>query len=255
MQPAACASRYTSKERDPESGLDDFGARYYTSNLGRFVTPDWDAKPIDVPYATFGNPQSLNLYSYVQNNPTTIGDPDGHMSMSPPVLEEAEEVLEVVETVGTTTEAGAVAGGETGAEVGAVGGTFVEPGGGTAAGAGGGAVIGGVIGGAAGLYVGGKYVYDHKYKDPGPPPAPLAPKPPATPDTAPKPANPAPPSPAGEHDKGARPSTKDKHEKVRPGTSPPPNYKPDRKFKQPKDDKKKDQKPPYVRKDRDKPAS
>jgi hypothetical protein len=31
-----------------------------------------------VPYANFGNPQSLNLYAYVENNPTTLGDPDGH---------------------------------------------------------------------------------------------------------------------------------------------------------------------------------
>ena len=31
-----------------------------------------------MPYAHFGNPQSLNLYSYVENNPTTFGDPDGH---------------------------------------------------------------------------------------------------------------------------------------------------------------------------------
>ena len=42
------------------------------------MTPDWAAKPVTVPYAHFGNPQSLNLYSYVQNNPTTVGDPDGH---------------------------------------------------------------------------------------------------------------------------------------------------------------------------------
>jgi RHS repeat-associated protein len=55
-----------------------FGARYYGSSLGRFMTPDWAAKPIAVPYAHYGNPQSLNLYSYVQNNPTTVGDPDGH---------------------------------------------------------------------------------------------------------------------------------------------------------------------------------
>lgn len=31
-----------------------------------------------MPYAHYGNPQSLNLYGYVQNNPTTFGDPDGH---------------------------------------------------------------------------------------------------------------------------------------------------------------------------------
>ncbi|HTC93412.1 MAG TPA: RHS repeat-associated core domain-containing protein [Terriglobales bacterium] len=70
--------KFTGKERDPETGLDYFGARYYGSSIGRFITPDWAAKPVTVPYANFGNPQSLNLYSYVKNNPTTFGDPDGH---------------------------------------------------------------------------------------------------------------------------------------------------------------------------------
>ena len=70
--------KFTGKERDSESGLDEFGARYYASSLGRFMIPDWAAKPTNVPYANFGNPQSLNLYSYVENNPTTTGDPDGH---------------------------------------------------------------------------------------------------------------------------------------------------------------------------------
>jgi RHS repeat-associated protein len=69
--------KFTGKERDADSGLDMFGARYYGSSLGRFMTPDWATKPTNVPYAHFGNPQSLNLYSYVQNNPTTVGDPDG----------------------------------------------------------------------------------------------------------------------------------------------------------------------------------
>jgi RHS repeat-associated protein len=70
--------KFTGKERDSETGLDYFGARYYGNALGRFLTPDWAAHPIAVPYANFGNPQSLNLYSYVENNPTTMGDPDGH---------------------------------------------------------------------------------------------------------------------------------------------------------------------------------
>jgi RHS repeat-associated protein len=70
--------KFTGKERDSESGLDNFGARYDASSLGRFMTPDWAAKPTAVPYAHYGNPQSLNLYSYVNNNPTTFGDPDGH---------------------------------------------------------------------------------------------------------------------------------------------------------------------------------
>jgi RHS repeat-associated protein len=75
--------RFTGKERDnetcnPGACLDYFGARHYSFTIGRFMTPDWAAKPTDVPYANFGNPQSLNLYSYTQNNPATFGDPDGH---------------------------------------------------------------------------------------------------------------------------------------------------------------------------------
>lgn len=72
------ASRYTGKERDAESNLDMFGARYYSSSLGRFMTPDWAAGPNPVPYANFGDPQSLNLYGYVRNNPLAKADLDGH---------------------------------------------------------------------------------------------------------------------------------------------------------------------------------
>ena len=70
--------KFTGKERDSETGLDYFGARYYSNWTGRFLTPDWAAKATAVPYANFGNPQSLNLYTYGKNNPTTFGDPDGH---------------------------------------------------------------------------------------------------------------------------------------------------------------------------------
>jgi RHS repeat-associated protein len=70
--------KFTGKERDSESGLDYFGARYYSNGLGRFITPDWAAKAVDVPYAEFADPQSLNLYSYVRNIPTAKADPDGH---------------------------------------------------------------------------------------------------------------------------------------------------------------------------------
>ncbi len=70
--------KYGGHERDNESGLDYYGARYYGSALGRFLTPDWAENATAVPYADFGNPQSLNLYSYTKNNPTTFGDADGH---------------------------------------------------------------------------------------------------------------------------------------------------------------------------------
>ena len=70
--------KFTGKERDAETGLDDFGARYYVSTLGRFMSPDWDAKPVTVPYASFGDPQTLNLDSYVENAPLNKVDADGH---------------------------------------------------------------------------------------------------------------------------------------------------------------------------------
>jgi RHS repeat-associated protein len=70
--------KFTGKERDTESGLDNFGARYNSSSLGRFMTPDWSAEVEPVPYAKLGNPQSLNLYSYVLNNPMTLFDTNGH---------------------------------------------------------------------------------------------------------------------------------------------------------------------------------
>ncbi|MFZ0819429.1 MAG: RHS repeat-associated core domain-containing protein, partial [Candidatus Acidiferrales bacterium] len=69
---------FTDKERDAESGLDDFDARYYSSSLGRFVSADWSTIPEPVPYADFRNPQSLNLYIYLRNNPLNSIDPDGH---------------------------------------------------------------------------------------------------------------------------------------------------------------------------------
>src|SRR5437899_7437848 len=42
------------------------------------MTPDWSARPVPVPYADLTDPQTLNLYSYVRNNPLCKVDPDGH---------------------------------------------------------------------------------------------------------------------------------------------------------------------------------
>jgi RHS repeat-associated protein len=73
--------RFTGKIRDTETGNDYFGARYYTSSMGRLLSPDWAAKPEGsnpVPYANLEYPQTLNLYSYAGNNPLSRTDPDGH---------------------------------------------------------------------------------------------------------------------------------------------------------------------------------
>ena len=71
-------SRCSGKERDVETGLDYFGARYLSSAQGRWTSPDWSAGAEAVPYAKLDNPQSLNLYGYVLNNPLAQRDDDGH---------------------------------------------------------------------------------------------------------------------------------------------------------------------------------
>ena len=65
--------RYTGQEMDPETGLYFYQARYYNPALGRFISPD-----AIVPEP--GNPQSLNRFSYVENNPVNRVDPSGHFS-------------------------------------------------------------------------------------------------------------------------------------------------------------------------------
>jgi RHS repeat-associated protein len=65
--------RYTGKERDAESGLDYFGARYYGSSMGRFMSPD----PGGLLFQKPEDPQSWNLYAYARNNPLSNVDPTG----------------------------------------------------------------------------------------------------------------------------------------------------------------------------------
>jgi RHS repeat-associated protein len=86
--------RSTGKERDQESGNDYFGARYYSSSMGRFMSPDWSAKEDPVPYAHLDDPQSLNLYSYVENNPLFKADLDGHGC--PPDCSTGNDVVDFV---------------------------------------------------------------------------------------------------------------------------------------------------------------
>ena len=71
-------NHFTGKERDTETGNDYFGARYYNSTAGRWLSPDWIAFPDTVPYANYSNPQTLNLYAYTLNNPLGLVDMDGH---------------------------------------------------------------------------------------------------------------------------------------------------------------------------------
>src|SRR5579863_3432278 len=69
---------FSGKERDPDMGSDYFGARFYKGDMSRFFSPDWSAAPEPVPYSKLDHPQTLNLYTYVANNPITLRDLDGH---------------------------------------------------------------------------------------------------------------------------------------------------------------------------------
>ncbi|MDA1236755.1 MAG: hypothetical protein O3A53_18380 [Acidobacteria bacterium] len=73
----ASAHLFTAKERDEESGLDYFLARYYSGALGRFTSPD-------APFADQReeNPKTWNLYSYVLNQPMLYVDPSGRECIS-----------------------------------------------------------------------------------------------------------------------------------------------------------------------------
>jgi RHS repeat-associated protein len=69
----ATEQHFTGKERDSESGNDYFKYRYYASSMGRWLSPD----PSGMTHVNLANPQELNLYNYVGNNPLTRADLDG----------------------------------------------------------------------------------------------------------------------------------------------------------------------------------
>jgi RHS repeat-associated protein len=80
--------QFGSKERDSETGLDFFGARYFSSVQGRFTSPDDflnDTHPVD--------PASWNLYTYVRNNPLAYVDPDGEEVYSTNLTDDEKKKL------------------------------------------------------------------------------------------------------------------------------------------------------------------
>ncbi|QOY90653.1 RHS repeat domain-containing protein [Paludibaculum fermentans] len=83
---ASLSTLFTGKERDAETGLDFFEARYFSSAQGRFTSPDpltwqvWQYGSDDdrAKFQEFiSDPQNFNLYAYVRNNPLKYTDPTG----------------------------------------------------------------------------------------------------------------------------------------------------------------------------------
>ncbi len=81
------AHRYTGQELDEETGLYYYGARYYDSDIGRFISVDPlvmdEAKKSQVSMASvLKNPQLLNAFTYTLNNPVKFIDPTGESTAS-----------------------------------------------------------------------------------------------------------------------------------------------------------------------------
>jgi RHS repeat-associated protein len=96
LAPSASPNNYkfTGKERDSESGNDYFGDRYYASTMGRFLSPDPGNAGV---HRT--NPQSWNAYSYANNRPTSLIDPNG----LEPVKAQAETIAGFANKLNNTT--------------------------------------------------------------------------------------------------------------------------------------------------------
>jgi RHS repeat-associated protein len=70
--------KFSGKEREANSEMDYFGARYYDHLKYRFISVD----PVINKEEALANPQLWNLYSYCRNNPITFFDPDGLTEIS-----------------------------------------------------------------------------------------------------------------------------------------------------------------------------
>jgi RHS repeat-associated protein len=105
--------QFTGKERDVETGLDYFLARYYSSYQGRFTSPDEftggpdelydfadDASDNPTFYADLFEPQSLNKYQYCYNQPLTYVDLDGHKGLRERLAQAAQSAGDFVVGVG-----------------------------------------------------------------------------------------------------------------------------------------------------------
>ena len=67
---------YTGKEKDGATGWYYYEARHYNQQFRHFTQAD-------VIFYRIYDPQSLNKYAYVRNNPTKLVDPSGHVWWNP----------------------------------------------------------------------------------------------------------------------------------------------------------------------------
>src|SRR5262249_13679342 len=88
--------KFDGYERDNETGLDFAQARYFSNTQGRFTSPD-------IFFGRKTNPQTLNRYAYVLNNPLKWTDPTGYLAQDPIKVGEIDRV-EIVDRLPEETE-------------------------------------------------------------------------------------------------------------------------------------------------------
>lgn len=131
--------KFTGYERDDETGLDFAQARYYSSSLGRFMSPDeFAGGPVELYffasnaasnptfYADIYDPQSLNKYQYCFNNPLSYVDPDGHDGIGTVEKIFVKKVFTKISKSVATKRAGASIGGLVGGAI--IVGSFINDG-------------------------------------------------------------------------------------------------------------------------------
>lgn len=84
--------KYTGKELDVETDLYYYGARYYDAEIGRFP-PRRTGVSVDPWFGDLNDPQSLNKYAYVRNNPLKYVDPSGEFFFLAPLAVWAGEAI------------------------------------------------------------------------------------------------------------------------------------------------------------------
>ncbi|UMX48274.1 MAG: FG-GAP-like repeat-containing protein [Candidatus Nealsonbacteria bacterium DGGOD1a] len=89
--------KYIGQEYDAETSLSYLNARYYNGTIGRFITQD----PVFWGNQNLSDPQSLNAYSYANNNPITLSDPSGLMTLA----EIQTQIDSIKSQIGTLTKA------------------------------------------------------------------------------------------------------------------------------------------------------
>jgi len=126
--------KFTGQELDEETGLYNYGARYYDPEIGRFVSADSIVQD-------YTDPQTLNRYSYCRNNPVIITDPSGNIFIIDDIIIAA--VTYVVANAAVIAEGAAIGAAIGGASAAVTGGNILQ---GMALGAVSGAVFAGVGG-------------------------------------------------------------------------------------------------------------